>query len=244
MTRKTNPPLSRCPLRIDWETTLDLITGPWIRKGFGLRHLWIGYSGSGKTVANCYLSERLKQEGIVTIATDQKARVSRYDDRVVTSEEELNEVNERSCVVRGMRSGRIEDRINFDRLAKRIWHIGQRGVRVALVIDELSDAQKAEKYFEAPHGQYPWMSALYRQGRELGVTIAAATQLPQEIPRSAYSLSDSIGFFRQDGHEAEYYQRLHILSPEDVDHVAKLPQYAFLLWRRGDKERYISQFPL
>ena len=232
------------PKLVDHVQAMSLIADPWLQRGWGLRHLWIGYSGSGKTVANCYLSDYLQQNGIVTIATDQKAKVSRYDENTIVKEDDLAGFEGRSVVLRGFASrGRLEDRINFDRLARRIWQIGQ-SCNVALVVDELNDAQKTEKYFEAPHGQMPWMHVLYRQGREIGISVLAATQLPQEIPRCAYSLSDSVGFFRQEAHESEYYKRLRILSQDDVDVVANLEPYFFLLWRRGDPKRYLCRFPL
>jgi hypothetical protein len=233
------------PLRISSEQALSAIADKWLAKGWGLRHLWIGYSGSGKSVANAILSEYLKSHGVMTIAVDQKSPVSRYDDTIIRGVEELPFVVSRSCVLRGFRfENRIKDRINFDALASQVWRMGCSGVRVALVPDELKDAQQSPKAWEKPSGQRAWMDVLYEQGREVGISVIAATQLPQEIPRPAYSLSDSIGFYRQEAHEAEYYKRLNILSESDIQALSRLDEYEFLLWRRGDSQRYISRFTI
>ena len=222
---------------------LELITDPWLSKGWGLRHLWIGYSGSGKTIANVALSDYLLKSGVVTVAVDQKAKVSRYSDVSIATEEELNTVDWRSCVVRGFAAkNRLEDRVNYDRLAEYVWFLARSGMQVALVADELSDAQQSEKHFVKTHGRYSWMETLYRQGREVGVSVCAATQLPQEIPRCVYSLSDSVGYFRQEAHEADYYHRLNLLSDEDIDTIGALQEFQFLLTRRGDKQRYLGKF--
>ena len=230
--------------KVNGDMALALIADSWLARGWGLRHLWIGYSGSGKTVANCHLSEYLKKHGIVTVAVDQKAKVTRYDNVVADTVDDLPSIEGRSCCVRGFAAkNRLEDRVDFDKLARYIWQLGS-SCRVALVVDELTDAQKAEKYFAAPKGQFPWMQVLYRQGREKGISVCAGTQLPQEIPRCAYSLSDSIGFFRQEHHEAAYYERLSILSQYDISTLLSLNANEFLLWRRGDTERYRCKFQL
>jgi hypothetical protein len=233
------------PQRVTGLQALELIADPWLRKGWGLRHLWIGYSGSGKTVANVALADYLKRCGVVTIAVDQKAKVSRYDETCIATEEELDTVEGRSCVVRGFAAkGRLEDSVDFDKLARYVWLLGRSGMQVALVADELSDAQQSEKHFVKASGRYSWMETLYRQGREVGVSVVAATQLPQEVPRCVYSLSDSVGYFRQEAHEAEYYRRLNLLSDEDIALVATLDDFHFLLTRRGDKNRYVGKFGL
>jgi hypothetical protein len=233
------------PERISGDTVLSLVADKWMARGWGLRHLWIGYSGSGKSVANAYLSEYLKTHGVITIAVDQKSPVSRYDDNCIRGVDDLAYLDARSCVIRGFRfENRIEDRVDFNSLASQIWRIGCSGPRVALVADELKDAQQSPQQWERPQGTRAWMSVLYEQGREVGISVIAATQLPQEIPRGAYSLSDSIGFFRQEAHEADYYRRLNILSKADIDELAVLGENEFLLWRRGDPVRRVGKFNL
>ena len=231
------------PQRVTGLQSLELIADPWLSRGWGLRHLWIGYSGSGKTIANVALADYLKRSGVVTVAVDQKAKMSRYDDVTIATEEELDTVEGRSCVVRGFAAkGRLEDSVNFDALAKYVWLLGRGGMQVALVVDELSDAQQSERHFVKGNGRYSWIETLYRQGREVGVSVSASTQLPQEIPRCVYSLSDSVAYFRQEAHESEYYRRLGLLSNDDIALVATLDDYHFLLTRRGDKERYVGRF--
>lgn len=232
--------------KIKQREAIDLICQPWLRKGWGFRHLFVGYSGSGKSNAMLIMNEHLKRNGVVCIATDQKSRCSKYDTSVHVTQDDLPNVEERSCVLRGFAAKhRMEDRINYDELARRIFVIGHRGVRVALVVDELSDAASGIKSFSKPVGakRLAWMDMLYRQGRELGISLLTGTQLPQEVPRSAFSLSDTLGFFRQCGHEANYYStHLGLLSDDDVKLLAELEDYEMLLIRKGDSQRYRCRF--
>lgn len=224
---------------------IKLIVEPWMSKGWGFRHLFIGYSGSGKSNALLVMNEYLKQHGIICIATDQKSRVSKYDTTKIISESDLPQVNTRSCVIRGFAERkRQEDMIDFDELARRIFVIGQNGTRVALIIDELSDAAAGQKSFAKAKGakRLSWLDTLYRQGRELGISIVAATQLPQEIPRASFSLSDTQCYFRQGGHESEYYSRLGILSESDARILEELSDYECILFRKGDKRKYRVKF--
>jgi hypothetical protein len=179
----------------------------------------------------------------MTICVDQKSKVTPYAGEEVTSIAELPSVASRRAVLRGFaRANKLSDRVDFDRLAQAVWLIARDGKQVALILDELSDAQQSEKHFAKVRSRYSWLEILYRQGREVGASIVAATQLPQEIPRCAYSLSDSVGVFVQESHESEYYRRLGILSEADIETVANLPDYTFLLWRRGDSQRYVCRF--
>lgn len=232
--------------RIKQREAIDLITQPWLRKGWGFRHLFVGYSGSGKSNAMLVLNEHLKRNGICCIATDQKSRCSKYDTNAYVTQDDLPNVEERSCVLRGFAAKhRMEDRINYDELARRIFVIGHRGVRVALVVDELSDAAAGAKSFAKPAGakRMSWMDMLYRQGRELGISLLMGTQLPQEIPRSAFSLSDTLGFFRQCGHEANYYcDQIGLLTESEVKLLAELDEYEMLIVRKGDPQRYRCKF--
>ena len=222
---------------------LSLICDKWLHRGWGLRHLWIGYSGSGKTIANCKLSDYLHSQSVMTICVDQKSKLTPYAGEEITAITELPAVASRRAVVRGFaRNNKLSDRVDFDRLAQAVWLIAKDGKQVALICDELSDAQQSEKHFVKGHKRYSWLEIIYRQGREIGASIVAATQLPQEIPRCAYSLSDSVGVFVQESHESDYYRRLGILSEADIETVANLPEYTFLLWRRGDSQRYLCRF--
>jgi hypothetical protein len=232
-------------VKVKQRECIQLICEPWLRKGWGLRHLFVGYCGSGKSNALLILNEYLKQHGIICIATDQKSRVSKYDSTIVVSETDLPQVQTRSCVIRGFAERkRMEDRIDFDELSRRIFVIGQNGTRVALVIDELSDAAAGTKSFTRAKGarRLSWLDTIYRQGRELGISIVAATQLPQEIPRASFSLSDTQGYFRQGGHESDYYYRLGILSERDTKILEELEDYEFILFRKSDPKKYRCKF--
>jgi hypothetical protein len=189
------------------------------------------------------MAEYLHSEGVITICVDQKARVTSYPGETVTALRDLTAVQSRRAVVRGFAAeNNLSDRTDFDALSRAVWLIACEGKQVALIIDELSDAQQSERHFVKGHKRYSWLELLYRQGRERGASIVAATQLPQEIPRCAYSLSDTMGMFIQEAHESEYYRRLGILSDADIETVANLCEYQFLLWRRGDSQRYLCRF--
>lgn len=239
---ESSPSVARVPQR----TVIDLITEPWLRKGWGFRHLFIGYSGSGKSNAMLVMNQYLKRKGNVCVAVDQKSRVSKYDTNTYVKESDLPSVEARSCVLRGFAArNRAEDSIDFDELARQVFVIGHRGVKVALLGDELSDAVAGKKSFSKPRGvqRLPWMDMLYRQGRELGISLCMATQLPQEIPRACFSLSDTISFFRQCGHEANYYNdQIHILDEDEVKMLGQLADYEMLTIRKGDPQRYVCKF--
>jgi hypothetical protein len=232
--------------RISKTECLAIITEP-LTRGFGFRHLWIGYTGSGKThnaLALCDVSEGSHRHLIVT---DQKNRVSPYlalgDITEIPHGTALDSVepdarNHIQAIIRGPRlTNNEQDIINFDELGKQLWAISLQDQGVLLTIDELSDACEGERTWvkgeSAKDKRIPYMKLLYTQGRTNRVSINACTQTIQELPRAASSNSDTLGIFCQDRKELPYYARNGILDAREIEIIEHLAQYEFLFIKRG-----------
>jgi hypothetical protein len=236
--------------RISKLECLSAITAP-LAKEEGYRHLWIGYSGSGKTWANVDLVDASEGAHKYTIVTDQKDKESTY-----TKAMELREIpsivalgavepddrNHVMAVVRGIQfSKNIDDEIDFDHTAKIVWDRALENGGVLFAVDELSDACQGERAWlrgeEA--AKKSWMRRLYAQGRTLKISIAACTQNLQEIPRAAITNSDTIGLFRLDHKDLNYATtgKGRFLSDYEAELNASLAPYEFLFMRRGEETR-------
>lgn len=229
---------------------LAIITEP-LSSDFGFRHLWIGYTGSGKTYANIELIDTAQGSHRHLVITDQKNRISPYLALEGITEipmvEALDSVepdarNHVMAVVRGPRmTGREEDLINFDELGKKVWAISLEDKGVLLGVDELSDACEGERAWVRGDARRAYMRLLYTQGRTNRVSIAACTQHVQEVPRAAISNSDTLGIFCQDRKELPYYRNNGFLDDREIAIVSSLEQYEFLLIKRG-MESVICKF--
>lgn len=236
--------------RVSKNECLALITEP-LARGFGYRHLWIGYTGSGKTFAAVETVAASEGAHDYVIVTDQKSRTSPYGTlgySEIPSIEALLAVPEdkrgkKQAIIRGVRAtGKIEDAVDFDVLASEIWKQALERNGVLFAIDELSDACQGERtWVKGADPKRAYMRLLYAQGRENKVSICACTQHVQEIPRSAISNSDTLGIFVQDRKELPYYQASNFLDSRELDIVANLNPYEFLLVKRG-MESVICRF--
>jgi hypothetical protein len=229
--------------RISRDEALSIITEPLTRDN-GFRHLFIGYTGSGKSYANEVLVSETEGSHKYLIITDQKNRVSPYitlnDDIVeIPNGEALESVepdnrNHHMCIVRGPRiTGNEQDLIDFEDLGSRIWKLSLEDKGVLFGIDELSDACEGERAWVKGDSKRSYMRLLYTQGRTNRVSITACTQHVQEVPRSAISNSDTLGIFRQDRKELPYYSNSRFLDERELEAVANLGEYEFLLVKRG-----------
>lgn len=234
--------------RISKSECLAAISAP-IAAGHGFRHLWIGYTGSGKTYAAIETLDATADAHDITLVTEQKTR--RDKDSIYTTAlgysaiphiEALDAVapdglRHRQAVIRGFGlTGDPADFIDFDSLASKIWQRANAANGVLLGIDELSDACAGERTWlkgSYTDNRRAWMRMLYQQGRENQVSIVACTQHVQEIPRTAISNSDTLGIFRQDRKELPYYAQSNFLDKDELEIVANLEQYDFLFLRRG-----------
>jgi hypothetical protein len=229
----------------DAALAMSVITENSLPKAQGFRHLFVGYPGCGKTQANAVLFEFVKRYNVCPIATDQKSIVSPYPaELIITNESQLSTLDDirKGVIIRGFGANlNASDFINFDTLARDLFRVAKSGTRVALFVDELSDACQGEKSWAAPKGAMPWMTIAYKQGREIGFSLSACTQLPQEITRAAWRLSDTVGYFRLEGGEIRYLLSLNLISMEDARILETLPDFTFLLFRRGDSRRYLCK---
>lgn len=237
--------------RLSEEDCLELITEPLRKNKEGFFHLWIGYSGWGKTVANSILYDYIRSLSSMEIVVDQKNKECLYSGTQIANLRELPDVKDSNVVIRGAAmTKRASDILYFDSLAEEVWNIGQRTeCPVSLFPDELTDACTAGQSWKSPtltrvdskgkveRYKDPWMDKLYRQGRVLGISICAATQLIQEVPSTALAMSETIGVFRQRGRELAYLERLGYLDSSTSQIVANLDKYDFLLIRRGEEAR-------
>lgn len=229
---------------------LSVITEP-LSRDFGFRHLWIGYTGSGKTYNNLVLMETAEGSHRHLIITDQKNRVSPYavfeNITEIPHIDALDSVesdnrNHVSAIIRGPRlTGNELDLINFDEVGKKIWALSLDDKGVLFGIDELSDACEGERAWIRGDSKRAYMRLLYTQGRTNRVSISACAQHVQEIPRAAISNSDTIGIFCQDRKELPYYRNNGFLDDREVDIVSSLGEYEFLFIKRG-MESVICRF--
>jgi hypothetical protein len=241
------------PNRISKTECLALITSP-IAKGFGYRHLWIGYTGSGKTYANIELlkasegaHKRLAIVDQKTSAVDQTPYLEVGENEIATIDEldtiEPDERGHIKAIIRGPGlTGNLEDMISFDILARKLWTMGLDGHGVLFSPDELSDACEGERSWLRGIGdKRSYMRHLYTQGRTNKISIAANAQHVQEIPRAAISNSDSLGIFTQDRKELPYYSNSNFLDAREIEIVASLKEFEFLFVKRG-MESVVCQF--
>jgi hypothetical protein len=236
--------------RISKMECLSVITEP-LSRDFGFRHLWIGYTGSGKSYNNVALIETAEGSHRHLIITDQKNRESAYavfpDITEIPHITALDSVepdnrNHVSAIIRGPRmTGDELDLINFDEVGKKIWGLSLEDKGVLFGIDELSDACEGERAWIRGDSKRAYMRLLYTQGRTNRVSISACAQHVQEIPRAAISNSDTIGIFCQDRKELPYYRHNGFLDDREVDIVSCLGEYEFLFIKRG-MESVICRF--
>ena len=236
--------------RISKIECLSVITEP-LSRDFGFRHLWIGYTGSGKSYNNIVLMDSAEGSHRHMIITDQKNRVTPYGvfegiteiphiDALDTVEPDKR--NHVSAIIRGPRlTGNELDLINFDEVGKKIWTISLEDKGVLFGIDELSDACEGERAWIRGDSRRAYMRLLYTQGRTNRVSVSACAQHVQEIPRAAISNSDTIGIFCQDRKELPYYRHNGFLDDHEIDIVANLAEYEFLFIKRG-MESVICRF--
>lgn len=239
------PGMSQSPKRISKTECLALITAP-IARGNGFRHLWIGYTGSGKTYANIELlkaAEGAHQRLIVvdqkTLTDEQSPYLSIIDNEIPTIDDldsvKPDDRGHVQAIIRGPgMTGNLDDMISFDYLARKLWTLGLDGKGVLFSPDELSDACEGERAWLRGQGdKRSYMRHLYTQGRTNRISIAANAQHVQEIPRAAISNSDTLGIFVQDRKELPYYSNSNFLDDREIEIVAGLKEYEFLFVKRG-----------
>src|SRR6185503_14736333 len=101
------------------------------------------------------------------------------------------------------------------------------GIRTVVVVDEIYDAMKARQTFSA--GTEGPTSELFRKGRSRGISIVAATQVPQTLPTDVLDLADTIAIGRLKRRSLLYAAKQWELEPEMVEAIRRLQRGEFVL---------------
>lgn len=225
------------------DTIMEQICAPLLRpKPMGMRHLWLGDSGMGKTVANDLLIKWIRKRKLVamTITIDDKSawEVQYAGGLLRVNPDHLRAQPPRSgedpshIVFRGIAvtktPGPEVDELIFDS-ARMAWDlVRDTSCQVLLNIDELADAT---------NGHQSWyreeVAQTYRKGRSVGISVVATTQMPQLLPREAFGLSETIGLFRMSSREAEYLAKFRVFPDSEVEAIASLEIGEFRLFRKS-----------
>lgn len=213
-----------------------------LKKPMGLRHLWLGDSGMGKTVANDLLLKWIQKRKLVDLTLtidDKNAHEVQYKggcERVnpdhLRREPPKRDENSKHIVFRGIaatkRPGPDVDEVIFD-TSTMAWELVRgASVQILLNIDELADATNGNQGWKQPE-----VASLYRKGRAVGISVVATTQLPQELPRAAFGLSETIGLFRMSGREVEYLASKRVVPDTEVENLTNLEVGEFRLFAKS-----------
>lgn len=213
-------------------------------KPMGIRHLWLGDTGQGKTVANGLLIEwirRRKLVGLTLTIDDKNAHEIQYTGGLLrTNPNDLrsnppghSERDVASHVVfRGIavtrRPGPDVDNLIFD-AAEMAWGVVRNANgQVLLNIDELADATNGFQGWRQDS-----VAQTYRKGRAVGISIVATTQMPQLVPREAFGLSETIAIFRMSSRELAYLVKYQVVEKSDADDIAGLEVGEFRLFKKS-----------
>lgn len=222
------------------DTLLELICAPLIRpKPMGMRHLWLGDSGMGKTVANEQLLKWIHKRKLVdlTLTIDDKnahevqynGGCERINPQHLRTNPPTRDENPRHIVFRGIaatkRPGPDVDEVIFDTTTMAWELVRNDSVQILLNIDELADATNGSQGWKQPE-----VASLYRKGRAVGISVVATTQLPQELPRAAFGLSETIGLFRMSGREVEYLASKRVVPDTEIEAICNLEIGEFRLF--------------
>lgn len=222
---------------------LEQITEP-LRKREGIRHLWLGDTGQGKTVANDQLLRWIRKKRLVDITLtvdDKNAHAVQYVGGTLrTNPEHLRKTpvkdneNARHIIFRGIaetkRPGPDVDNLVSDSFQMAWELVRDKPCQVLVNIDELADASDNQHWIGGTNG---YAAQSYRKGRAVGISIVATTQLPQLLPREAFGLSETIGIFRLTTREAAYLAKYRVIEESEVEPIANLKVGQFRLFRKS-----------
>jgi hypothetical protein len=104
----------------------------------------------------------------------------------------------------------------------------------AIVIDELRRATSSPKRWIVAQGELP---RAFSEGRKVALSVLAATNFPQEVPREALGQSHLV-IFRLEGGETSYLRENRLVSPELCEEIAQLPpRLCCIRWLGGLTDR-------
>jgi len=224
---------------------LERICEPLLKKHpMGMRHLWLGDSGMGKTVANDLLVKWIRRRKLVdmTLTIDDKnAHEVQYESKLQrTNPSDLREHPPRDTekddsshvIFRGIantrKPGPDVDNLIFD-TAEMAWSIVRESYsQILLNIDELADATNGHQGWRSES-----VAQTYRKGRSVGISIVATTQMPQLLPREAFGLSETIGIFRMTSRELDYLAKFRVIEASEINSVENLEVGEFRLFQKS-----------
>lgn len=198
----------------------------------GVRHVWLGDSGSGKSVANARLISAAAGLGLTVLAHDDTKAEAQIDGPTRVSPSEIGEISDAESaagilVFRGdPYAGRACEVEDVAALAVRL---ARQRVRVALVIEELDRAV-------TPGGRElcaPSLRIALTQGRSMGLCVFSTTQSPARAPREVVDQATSIAFFRLGPRALNYLDSTLWLDSQLLRLIPVLGDFEFVLHRPG-----------
>ena len=193
-------------------------------KGDGIRHGWIGTTGSGKTTS---LKMLLERSDLFTLVHDEKGRESQFGAVTVTR---IEDAPDEATMVTF--KGNVFEGTHVE--AEYVASLGVnlcRAVRqqVRIVIDEL-DAAVSESGTTL---NSPSLKVAFGQGRALGLSVFWTTQMPQRVPGPAFDQSSTIAIGCLAAKSLNYLEeRLHL----DKDMIRVIPTLEvgeFVIYENG-----------
>jgi hypothetical protein len=88
-------------------------------------------------------------------------------------------------------TGRFRKPPDAESVAADAWALVQRGYKCAVVMDELRRATSAPQHWQVRQGE---VATAFSEGRKYGLSVLAATNFPQEVPREALGGSHLVLF--------------------------------------------------
>lgn len=191
------------PARVAWAK----IAAP-LRKGDGIRVLFFGITGKGKTTGLKDFLRYLLDEGLLDLVFIHDVK---YTDRQQYDGQPLHEATDFDVnnppleypQVYVLRRRHLDHIPSYDKAARRVLELGNTGVNVALVGDEFARALEERlprrldpetgKYYEKTFREGETMR-LTCEGRGLHASHFAAKQLPQFTPSEILDQSDLVLF--------------------------------------------------
>lgn len=206
-----------------------------LRRGKGARVVAVGVTGSGKSHALRELVSRAAEQLDVVFVIDDSEDAGGWDGQ---RRIDLADCTARPLVGRDQGGSNVvvlEGDVLADRpvdcevVAAEAWRLVTKGLKVAVVFDELRRATVGPQRWHVQQGK---VAKLFTEGRKYGLSAFAATNFPQEIPREALGQSDMLAFVL-DGGERIYLERKRLVSPELALAIARLQLRQFVVRRVG-----------
>lgn len=220
---------------------LTLITEP-LTSGDGWRHLWLGDTGTGKTVA---MRRLIEMPGQFTLVHDTAKARPEYPKLAYfrNPAELLGSPADRvqalpAVAFRGDPYSAVV--CTPEEVAALALLCARRHIPVRAVFDELNKAvSDSGRALESPS-----LLTCYTEGRAMGLSVAAGTQTPQRVPGAVIDSLSSVAVFRCGPRALNYLADRLMFDDEMLAVVPTLPTFHFVLHRPAQPwDRTIYQSP-